>query len=57
VDAQAKMDKWLADAEKRKYAEATAAALAAVDDTTSTSVDHDNNEDTSREWTHLETLK
>jgi hypothetical protein len=57
LDARAKLDRWLADAERRKYATATAAAFAAVDDATSTSVDHNNNEDQSREWAHLETLK
>jgi hypothetical protein len=57
LDAQAKLDEWLADARRKEYEAATAAALAAVDETTSTSIDHDDNEDKSTEWTHLETLK
>jgi hypothetical protein len=63
LDAQAMMDKYLADAqiwaesERRKYAKATAAALAAVDDTTEAFIDRSNIEEQSKEWIHLETLK
>jgi hypothetical protein len=57
------MDKYLADAkiwaesEQGKYAKATAAAFATVDDATEAFVDHSNIEEQSKEWIHLETLK